>query len=113
MKKEPEQKMTLRFRTTNLRHLTQFQLVLIANEQIILQKSAGAVLMPPTDLNSSNVTNQLTIQKKWKKIWPTQDIYLSLEILPYTRKAKFPVGRLHMSETICHIWHTQNSVPLP
>ena len=47
-----------RSKTRNLRHLKHFHLVLIANEQIIPPRSAGAVLRQLTDLNGLNETNQ-------------------------------------------------------
>ena len=56
--------MTLRSKTQNLGSLNHLHFVFIGNEQIILQKRAGVVSMPLTDLNGSNKTNEQTIKKR-------------------------------------------------
>ena len=69
MKKEQEQRIDLsisRSKPQNLRHLYRLHTVLIANEQIILQKIAGTVPMPLIDPHSSNKTIQQTIGMKCK-----------------------------------------------
>ena len=75
--------MILRTKTRNFRHLDHLHPVFLANEQIILQKNAGAVSMPLIDPNGSNKIIQQTIKKmgKNKEIWPIQDPYRSLKTL--------------------------------
>ena len=66
------------FRSTaqNFRHPKHLRLFFIANGQVILQKSAGVVLMQLIDLNGSNKTNQQKTQKKDKnkENRPIQDL---------------------------------------
>ena len=54
MQKEVEERNDPSSRTQNLRHLDHLNLVLIANEQIILQKHVGVVPMPLIDPNGSS-----------------------------------------------------------
>ena len=54
--------MSFRFKTQNLRHLNHLHPVLIANEQITLQKNVRAVPMPLIDQKGSNRIFQQTIK---------------------------------------------------
>ena len=71
----------LRAKTRNIRQLDHLHPVFIANEKIILWKNAGAVLMPLTDLNRSNKTNQQTKQEEGKnrENRSIQDLYRFLK----------------------------------
>ena len=113
VKKEEEQRKEPSFQNTKFWILKRLQLVHFSNEKITFQKSAGTELMPLTDLNSSNKTNQQTTGKKGnnKKNWPTQDLYQSLKILSH-RKATTPVGRFYISERKGFICSNHNCVSL-
>ena len=69
--------MTLQSKTRNFWQLDHLHLVLIAMEQIILQKKTGAFPMPLIDPIGWNTTIQQTIGMKGKNkaIWPNQDLY--------------------------------------
>ena len=69
--------MIFRFKTQNLRHLNDFQPVLIANETIILQRKAGVVPMPLLDPKNSRRIIQQTTERtgKNKRAYPIEDLY--------------------------------------
>ena len=105
--------MILRSKTRNLRHLNHTHNALVVNGQIILQKNVGVVPMPLIDQNGSNRSIQQTIEKmsKTRETWPIQNLQQFSKTLQ-TKKATTPMGRLHISQTICYIWPTSYSIPL-
>ena len=58
--------MPLQYKTRNIQHLDHLHPALIANEQIILQKNAGALLMPLMDPNGPNKAIKQTIGMRSK-----------------------------------------------
>ena len=112
-KRNRSEKMTLRSKTENLQQLDHLHPVLIDNEQIILQRNAGAIPIPLIDPNGSNKTIQQTIgmKGKSKQFCPIQDLYQFSKTLQ-TTKATTLMDRLRLSETICYIWHNHHSIPL-
>ena len=112
-KRNRSKEMTLRSKTRNLWHLDLLHPVVIANEQIILQKNAGVVPIPLIDPNGSNKTIQQTVGMKGKKkeIWTIQDPSQILKT-PETGQTTTPRGTLHISETTCYIWPAHQSIPL-
>ena len=103
----------VRPRTRNLRNLNHLHPVLNANEQLTLQKTVGVVPTPLMDPNGLNriIQHEITMIGKNKETWPIQAFYHFWKTFKL-KKATTPIGRLHISETMCNIWPTHYSILL-